>query len=54
MFIKYLQNLSVISIGSANVLPPDLNDVGIDDLLLRLLITSFNNFQVVLRSFLAF
>ena len=54
MFVKYLQNLSAISIGSVNVLPSDLNDVGRDDLLLRLLITSFNNFQVVLRSFLAF
>ena len=54
MFVKYLQNLSAISIGSVYVLPSDLNDVGKDDLLLRLLITSFNNFQVVLRSFLAF
>ena len=54
MFVKYLQNLSAISIGSVNVLPSDLNDVGRDYLLLRLLITSFNNFQVVLRSFLAF
>ena len=43
-----------IFIGSVNVLPSDLNDVGGDDLLLRLLITSFNNFQVVLRLFLAF
>ena len=54
MFVKYLQNLSAISIGSVNVLPSDLNDVGRDYLLLNLLITSFNNFQVVLRSFLAF
>ena len=43
-----------ISIGSVNVLPSDLNDVGGDDLLLRLLITSFNNFQFVLSLFLAF
>ena len=54
MFVKYLQNLSAISIGSVNVLPSDLNDVEKDDLFLRLLIISFNNFQVVLRSFLAF
>ena len=54
MFVKYLQNLSAISIGSVNVLPSDLNDVERDDLFLRLLIISFNNFQVVLRSFLAF
>ena len=45
---------SAIFIGSVNVLPSDLNDVGGDDLLLRLLITSFNNFQFVLRLFLAF
>ena len=54
MSVKYLQNLSAISIGSVNFLPSDLNDVGRDELLLRQLITSFNNFQVVLRSFLAF
>ena len=51
---KDLQSLSAISIGSVNVLPSDLNDVGRDDLLLCLLITLFNNFQVVLRLFLAF
>ena len=54
MFVKYLPNLSAFSIGSVNVLPSYLNDVGGDDILLRLLITAFNNFQVVLRSFLAF
>ena len=54
MFVKYLPNLSAFSIGSVNVLPSYLNDVGGDDILLCLLITAFNNFQVVLRSFLAF
>ena len=47
MFVKYLENLSAISIGSVNVLPSDLNDVGRDDLFLRLLITSFNFFEVI-------
>ena len=54
MFLKYFQNLLAISIGSVNVLPSDLNHVGRDDLLLRLFITLFNNFQVVWRSFLTF
>ena len=31
MFVKYLQNLSAISMGSVNVLPSDLNDVGRED-----------------------
>ena len=53
MLIKYLENLSAISMGSVNVLPSGLNDAGREDLLLCLLITSFDNFQVVLRSFLA-
>ena len=53
MLIKYLENLSAISMGSVNVLPSDLNDAGREDLLLCLLITSFDNFQVVLRLFLA-
>ena len=53
MLVKYLENLSAISMGSVNVLPSDLNDAGREDLLLCLLITSFDNFQVVLRSFLA-
>ena len=35
MSVKYLQNLSAISIGSVNFLPSDLNDVGRDELLLR-------------------
>ena len=30
MSVKYLQNLSAISIGSVNFLPSDLNDVGRD------------------------
>ena len=53
MFVKYLQNLSAISMGPVNVLLSDLNAVGREDLFLRLLITSFDNFQVVLGSFLA-
>ena len=53
MLVKYLENLSAISMGSVNVLPSDLNDAGREDLLLCLLITSFDNFQVVLRLFLA-
>ena len=53
MLIKYLENLSAISMGSVNVLPSDLNDAGREELLLCLLMTSFDNFQVVLRSFLA-
>ena len=35
MSVKYLQNLSAISIGSVNFLSSDLNDVGRDELLLR-------------------
>ena len=35
MSVKYLQNLSAISIGAVNFLPSDLNDVGRDELLLR-------------------
>ena len=31
MFVNYLQNLSAISMGSVNVLPSDLNDVGRED-----------------------
>ena len=53
MLVKYLQNLSAISSGSVIVLPSDLNDEGKSALLLHLFITSLNNFQVVLRSFLA-
>ena len=53
MLVKYLENLAAISMGSVNVFPSDLNDAGREDLLLCLLITSFDNFQVVLRSFLA-
>lgn len=53
MFVKYLQNLSAISMGPVNVLLSDLNAVGREDLFLRLLITSFDNFQIVLGSVLA-
>ena len=53
MFVKYLKNLQAISRGSVNVLPSDVNDAGREDSFLHLLITSFDNFQVVLRSFLA-
>ena len=53
MLVKYLQNLSAISSGSVIVLPSDSNDEGKGALLLRLFITSLNNFQVVLRPFLA-
>ena len=53
MFVKYLKNLQAISMGSVNVLPSDVNDAGREDSFLHLLITSFDNFQVVLRSFLA-
>ena len=53
ILVKYLQNLSAISTGSVIVLPSDANDEGKGDLLLRLIITSLSNFQVVLRSFLA-
>ena len=53
MLVKYLQNLSAISSRSVIVLPSDLNDEGKSALLLHLFITSLNNFQVVLRSFLA-
>ena len=53
ILVKNLQNLSAISTGSVIVLPSDANDEGKGDLLLRLIITSLSNFQVVLRSFLA-
>ena len=54
MLVKYLQNLSAISSGSVIVLPSELNDEGKGALYLRLFITSLSNFQVVLRSCLAF
>ena len=54
MLVKYLQNLSAISSGSVIVLPSDSNDEGKGALHLRLFITSLSNFQVVLRSCLAF
>ena len=46
-----IQNLSAISSGSVIVLPLDSNDDG-KGALLRLFVTSLNNFQVVLRPFL--
>ena len=42
-----------MSMGSVIVLPSDLNDEGRVGLFLRLFITSFSSFHVVLRSFLA-
>ena len=53
VLVKYLQNLSAMPSGSTIVLPSDLNDEGRDGLFLHLFITSFSNFHVVLRSFLA-
>ena len=53
MLVKYLQNLSAMSLRSVIVLSSDLNDEGRNGLFLRLFITSFTSFQVVLRSFLA-
>ena len=53
ILVKYLQSRLAISTGSVMVLPSDLNDDGRGDLLFRLFITSFNNFQVNLRSFCA-
>ena len=53
MLIKYLQNLSAMSMGCVIVLPLDLNDEGRDGLFLRLIITSFSSFHFALRSFLA-
>ena len=54
ILVKYLQSRLAISTGSVMVLPSDLNDDGRGDLLFRLFITSCNNFQVNLRSFLHF
>ena len=51
IFVKYLQNLSAMSMGSVIVLPLDLNDEGGDELFLRLFLTSFSSFHVILRSF---
>ena len=53
ILVKYFQSRLAISTGSVMVLPSDLNDDGRGDLLFRLFITSFNNFQVNLRSFCA-
>ena len=52
MLVKYLQNLSAISMGSVIVLPSDLNDEGGDGLFLRLFIPLFSSFHFVLTSFL--
>ena len=43
MFVKYLQNLSAISMGSVNVLPSDLNDGGRDDDKFGVIVYSFGN-----------
>ena len=43
MFVKYLQNLSAISMGSFNVLPSDLNDGGRDDDKFGVIVYSFGN-----------
>ena len=43
MFVKYLQNLSAISMGSVNVLPSDLNDGGRDDDRFGVIVYSFGN-----------
>ena len=51
--VKYLQNLSAMSMASVIVLPSDLNDEGRDGLFLRLFKTSFSIFHVVLMSFFA-
>ena len=48
MLVTYLQNLSAMSMGSVIVLLSDLNDEDRDGLFLRLFITSFSNFYVVL------
>ena len=43
MFVKYLQNLSAISMGSVYVLPSDLNDGGRDDDKFVVIVYSFGN-----------
>lgn len=53
ILVKYLQNRLAIYVGSVMDLPSALNDDGRGDLLFRLFMTSFNNFQVNLRSFFA-
>ena len=45
MFVEYLQNLSAISMGSVNVFPSDLNDVGRED---HVKIQSLPDFQAPL------
>ena len=45
ILMKYLQNRLAISVGSVMDLPSALNDDENGDLLFRLFITSFNNFQ---------
>lgn len=53
ILVKYLhvQNQLAILTGSVMVLPSNSNDDGRGDLLFCSFITSFNNFQVNLRSF---
>ena len=53
MLVKKLQNLSAIFVGSVNVSLSDMNLVGIEGLLFRLLITSFTSFHVNFKSLLA-
>ena len=53
ILVKYLHNLSAMSMGTVIVLPSHLNDEGRDGLFLRLFITSFSSFHVDLMSFLA-
>jgi len=53
IFVKYLQNLSAMSMGSVIVLPSDFNDEGRDELFLHLFLTSCSSFRVILRSFFA-
>ena len=48
ILVKYLQNLSAMSMGSVIVLSSDLNDEGRDGLFLRLFVTLFSSFHVVL------
>ena len=53
ILVKYLQNRLAISVASVMDLPSTLSDDGKGDLVFRLFMTSFNNFQVNLRSFFA-
>jgi hypothetical protein len=48
MLAKYLQNLLAMSLGSERRVLFDINEEGSELFVLRLLITSFISFQVVL------